>query len=158
MVRDILTELDGAVAWGGDFDVPQESHFEVALGPTHPKVRGVARKLRAWRDTPGRGRGRSTPSSRSAVRASRRSGAVAVRARHGSRRRHASPVKEPPFRIGVHRDDSGVADPARGIQDEEAGSGSRAGPIDPPLQASHKRLHSTFQWNNPPRRENAFHA
>ncbi|MCQ0021829.1 hypothetical protein M4914_01815 [Streptomyces somaliensis DSM 40738] len=57
VVRDILTELDGAVAWGGDFDVPQESHFEVALGPTHPKVRGVARKLRAWRDTPGRGAG-----------------------------------------------------------------------------------------------------
>ncbi|MET9296629.1 hypothetical protein [Streptomyces sp. NPDC003077] len=57
VVRDILAELDGAVAWGGDFDVPQESHFEVALGPTHPKVRGVARKLRTWRDTPGLGAG-----------------------------------------------------------------------------------------------------
>jgi hypothetical protein len=57
VVRDILAELDGAVAWGGDFDAPQESHFEIALGPSHPKVRGVARKLRAWRDTPGLGAG-----------------------------------------------------------------------------------------------------
>ncbi|OKI01326.1 hypothetical protein A6A06_17055 [Streptomyces sp. CB02923] len=57
VVRDILTELDGAVAWGGDFGTPQESHFEVALAPSHPKVRGVARKLRTWRDTPGMGAG-----------------------------------------------------------------------------------------------------
>ncbi|MEU4261868.1 hypothetical protein [Streptomyces sp. NPDC025273] len=57
VVRDILAELDGAVAWGGDFVSPQESHFEIGLGPTHPKVRGVARKLRAWRDTPGLGAG-----------------------------------------------------------------------------------------------------
>ncbi|WP_055630211.1 hypothetical protein [Streptomyces hirsutus] len=57
VVRDILAELDGVVAWGGDFVSPQESHFEIALGPTHPKVRGVARKLRAWRDTPGLGAG-----------------------------------------------------------------------------------------------------
>ncbi|MER6152293.1 hypothetical protein ACWGPD_17650 [Streptomyces hirsutus] len=57
VVRDILAELDGVVAWGGDFVSPQESHFEIALGPTHPKMRGVARKLRAWRDTPGLGAG-----------------------------------------------------------------------------------------------------
>ncbi|MFA3878747.1 hypothetical protein ABS735_34745 [Streptomyces sp. MMCC 100] len=53
VVRDILAELDGAVAWGGDFDTPQEPHVEVALAPARPKVRGVSRKLRTWRDTPG---------------------------------------------------------------------------------------------------------
>ncbi|MGW8365517.1 hypothetical protein ACWGK1_33840 [Streptomyces wedmorensis] len=57
VVRDILAELDGVVAWGGDLASPQESHFELALAPTHPKVRGVARKLRGWRDTPGQGAG-----------------------------------------------------------------------------------------------------
>ncbi|MFB6839158.1 hypothetical protein [Streptomyces sp. NPDC056361] len=57
VVRDILAELDGVVAWGGDLATPQESHFELALGPTHPKVRGVARKLREWRDAPGQGAG-----------------------------------------------------------------------------------------------------
>ncbi|WP_254405278.1 hypothetical protein [Streptomyces sp. AC627_RSS907] len=55
LVRDILAELDGAVAWGDDFDTPQD--FEVALGPNHPKVRVVSRKLRTWRDTPGLGAG-----------------------------------------------------------------------------------------------------
>ncbi|MEU6442431.1 hypothetical protein [Streptomyces sp. NPDC047046] len=71
VVRDILAELDGAVAWGGDFDVPQESHFEVALAPGHPKVKGVARKLTTWRDTPGRGAGTVdvfTPARREAAR------------------------------------------------------------------------------------------
>ncbi|WP_326696438.1 hypothetical protein OG909_03320 [Streptomyces sp. NBC_01754] len=57
VVRDILAELDGVVTWGGDLVPPQESHFDIALGPTHPKVRGVARKLRTWRDTPGLGAG-----------------------------------------------------------------------------------------------------
>ncbi|WP_432068883.1 hypothetical protein [Streptomyces sp. C10-9-1] len=57
VVRDILAELDGVIAWGGDLGTPKESHFEIALKPTHPKVRGVARKLRGWRDTPGLGAG-----------------------------------------------------------------------------------------------------
>ncbi|MEU6341692.1 hypothetical protein ABZ883_12190 [Streptomyces sp. NPDC046977] len=47
VVRDILAELDGVVAWGGDFPVPKESHFEIALAPGHPKVKGVARKIEA---------------------------------------------------------------------------------------------------------------
>ncbi|KOV34659.1 hypothetical protein AB0420_36810 [Streptomyces caelestis] len=72
VVRDILAELDGAVVWGGDFASPQESHFEIALGPAHPKVRGVARKLRSWRDTPGLGAGTVDafdPERRAAVKA-----------------------------------------------------------------------------------------
>ncbi|MEV4943012.1 hypothetical protein [Streptomyces zaomyceticus] len=57
VVRDILAELDGAVAWGGDLETPKESHFEIAFKPTHPKVKGVVRKIRGWRDTPSRGAG-----------------------------------------------------------------------------------------------------
>ncbi|MEU7055349.1 hypothetical protein [Streptomyces sp. NPDC046197] len=53
VVRDILAELDGAVAWGGDFRAPKESHFEIALGPGHPKVKDAARKINGWNTGPG---------------------------------------------------------------------------------------------------------
>ncbi len=53
VVRDILAELDGVVAWGGDFRTPKESHFEIAYKPGHPKVKGVARMIRGWQQGPG---------------------------------------------------------------------------------------------------------
>ncbi|MFE7783029.1 hypothetical protein [Streptomyces nigrescens] len=53
VIRDILAELDGAVAWGGDFTTPKESHFEIALRPGHPRLKGVARKIRGWDSGPG---------------------------------------------------------------------------------------------------------
>ncbi|MGI5377833.1 hypothetical protein ACQEV2_27020 [Streptomyces sp. CA-251387] len=53
VVRDILTELDGIVAWGGDFTTPKESHFEIAVRPGHPRLKGVARKIRRWETGPG---------------------------------------------------------------------------------------------------------
>lgn len=53
VVRDILAELDGVVAWGGDFDTPKESHFEIAYEPGHPRVKGVARTIRGWHEGPG---------------------------------------------------------------------------------------------------------
>ncbi|MEV0118302.1 hypothetical protein AB0H77_34520 [Streptomyces sp. NPDC050844] len=53
VVRDILAELDGVVAWGGDFKTPKESHFEIATTPGHPKLKGVARKIRRWNSGPG---------------------------------------------------------------------------------------------------------
>ncbi|RNG35349.1 hypothetical protein [Streptomyces botrytidirepellens] len=53
VIRDILTELGGAVAWGGDFETPKESHFEITLKPGHPRLKGVARKIRGWNDGPG---------------------------------------------------------------------------------------------------------
>lgn len=52
VVRDILAELDGVVAWGGDFKVPKESHFEIVLKPGHPRLKGVARKIRGWNNGP----------------------------------------------------------------------------------------------------------
>ncbi|MQS36002.1 M15 family metallopeptidase [Streptomyces katsurahamanus] len=53
VVRDILSELDGVVAWGGDFTTPKESHFEIAVKPGHPRLKGVARKIRGWEAGPG---------------------------------------------------------------------------------------------------------
>ncbi|MFI2670650.1 hypothetical protein ACH5AU_14055 [Streptomyces albidoflavus] len=53
VVRDILAELDGVVAWGGDFDRPKESHFEIAVRPGHPRLKGVARKITGWETGPG---------------------------------------------------------------------------------------------------------
>ncbi|TWG11368.1 hypothetical protein [Actinoplanes teichomyceticus] len=53
VVRDILAELDGAVVWGGDFDRPKESHFEIAYPPGHRTVRSAARKVLGWRNGPG---------------------------------------------------------------------------------------------------------
>lgn len=53
VIRDILAELDGVVVWGGDFSTPKESHFEIALKPGHPKVKGVARKIADWNAGPG---------------------------------------------------------------------------------------------------------
>ncbi|WP_328690929.1 hypothetical protein OG879_29990 [Streptomyces caniferus] len=55
IIRDILAELDGVVAWGGDFKRPKESHFEIALQPGHPRLKGVARKIREWNSSPGNG-------------------------------------------------------------------------------------------------------
>lgn len=49
VVRDILAELDGAVAWGGDFASPKESHFEIAHPPGHAKVTAAARRITGWR-------------------------------------------------------------------------------------------------------------
>ncbi|MFD8858004.1 hypothetical protein [Streptomyces vinaceus] len=57
IVRDILTELDGTVAWGGDEKTAKESHFHIALKPGHPKIKNVARKIREWNEAPGKGAG-----------------------------------------------------------------------------------------------------
>ncbi|MFE5741190.1 hypothetical protein [Streptomyces celluloflavus] len=51
-VRDILAELDGVVAWGGDFDKPKESHFEIAVKPGDAKLKRAARKIREWNSGP----------------------------------------------------------------------------------------------------------
>ncbi|WP_399888900.1 hypothetical protein ACGH7X_26565 [Streptomyces sp. BBFR51] len=57
VIRDILAELDGTVAWGGDLPTPKESHFAIALPPTHPKTKRVARTIRGWNADPGKGAG-----------------------------------------------------------------------------------------------------
>lgn len=53
VIRDILAELDGAVAWGGDKAIPKESHFEIAYPPNHLKVVNAAQRIRSWGETSG---------------------------------------------------------------------------------------------------------
>lgn len=56
-IRDILTECRGLVAWGGDFTVPVESHFEISVGPQDGRLHMLATRFRAWSESPGRGPG-----------------------------------------------------------------------------------------------------
>ncbi|MFY1699279.1 twin-arginine translocation signal domain-containing protein [Solwaraspora sp. WMMA2080] len=53
VVRDILAELAGVVAWGGDFDLPKESHFEIAYRPQDQRVTWAARRINGWAASPG---------------------------------------------------------------------------------------------------------
>lgn len=46
VVRDIIAELGGAVSWGGDEEVPKESHFQLALAPDHPLLKNTAQRVR----------------------------------------------------------------------------------------------------------------
>lgn len=57
VVRDILAECRGVLAWGGDFAIPDEGHFEIALPPTDRRVTELAAQIRRWNTTPGRGAG-----------------------------------------------------------------------------------------------------
>lgn len=57
VVRDILADCDGVVAWGGDLDPVKESHFHLTEPPASARHLAVAGKLRRWDDLPGRGAG-----------------------------------------------------------------------------------------------------
>jgi D-alanyl-D-alanine carboxypeptidase-like protein len=46
-VRAIVAECRGMVAWGGDFDVPAPSHFEIAVGPQDRRLAVLAEEFRA---------------------------------------------------------------------------------------------------------------
>jgi len=45
VIRDILAELDGAVAWGGDYLTPKESHFHIARRPGDPALERTAIRI-----------------------------------------------------------------------------------------------------------------
>lgn len=53
VIRDILSELDNTVSWGGDEDVPKESHFQIANALGHARIKNSARKVRARDEKPG---------------------------------------------------------------------------------------------------------
>ncbi|GIH62937.1 M15 family metallopeptidase [Microbispora siamensis] len=57
VVRDILAECKDIVKWGGDFTVPDEAHFEIAVPPTDSRLREFADQVRGWNSTPGVGAG-----------------------------------------------------------------------------------------------------
>ncbi|MEV0961230.1 hypothetical protein AB0J25_01175 [Streptomyces sp. NPDC049910] len=56
-IRDILAELDGVVAWGGDQERAKESHFQIDVAPGDKKLAEVASRIRAWDPRPGAGAG-----------------------------------------------------------------------------------------------------
>ncbi|MFI6400960.1 hypothetical protein [Streptomyces sp. NPDC050548] len=57
VIRDILAELDGVVRWGGDDSRPDESLFSIDVKPADTRLTAVVEKIRAWKDTPGKGPG-----------------------------------------------------------------------------------------------------
>lgn len=53
VIRDILKKLGGAVVWGGDEEIPKESHFQIAYTPGHPAIKLAAQNIHEWDTTPG---------------------------------------------------------------------------------------------------------
>lgn len=56
-IRDILAELDGVVAWGGDQERAKESHFQIDVAPGDKKLAEVAARVRTWVPCSGAGAG-----------------------------------------------------------------------------------------------------
>ncbi|WP_369686988.1 hypothetical protein [Streptomyces somaliensis] len=45
VIRDVLTELDGVVRWGGDDRTVDEALFYLAVGPDHTRLEAIAERL-----------------------------------------------------------------------------------------------------------------
>ena len=57
MIRDILAECGGVVAWGGDLERPNEAHWQIDVAPGDPALERLATRLVGWEDRPGLGAG-----------------------------------------------------------------------------------------------------
>lgn len=57
VVRDILQECGGVVAWGGRLRRPHAAHFQIAVRPGDPRLRGLALRIKGWTQAPGQGAG-----------------------------------------------------------------------------------------------------
>ncbi|MEU3983942.1 hypothetical protein AB0F77_28330 [Streptomyces sp. NPDC026672] len=57
VVRDILADCAGVVAWGGDLKPVKESHFQIDVPPGDARLSALAARVRGWNDTPGQGAG-----------------------------------------------------------------------------------------------------
>jgi D-alanyl-D-alanine carboxypeptidase-like protein len=58
VIRDILAECEGIVRWGGDYRYsPDESHFQIDVLPTDPRLPKLARRLRVAAGEPDGGPG-----------------------------------------------------------------------------------------------------
>ncbi|MEU0071305.1 hypothetical protein ABZ027_17420 [Streptomyces sp. NPDC006332] len=57
VVRDILADCEGVVAWGGDLDPVKESHFQIDVRPGDARLTRLARRIQGWDATPGQGAG-----------------------------------------------------------------------------------------------------
>ncbi|WP_327073725.1 hypothetical protein OG196_21395 [Kitasatospora purpeofusca] len=56
-LRDILTDCEGVVRWGGDDRLPDESLFYIDVPPGDQRLTKLSDKLRSWAFTPGQGAG-----------------------------------------------------------------------------------------------------
>lgn len=73
VVRDVLADCEGVVRWGGDFETPDEAHFQIDLPPGDERVHAVAEKIRGWNRTPGQGAGTlPDPANATRLRSARR--------------------------------------------------------------------------------------
>lgn len=57
VIRDVLAECQGVVAWGGDAATPKEGHFQICVRPGNARLKRVARQIRGWAEHPGGGAG-----------------------------------------------------------------------------------------------------
>jgi len=57
VVRDILKECGGVVAWGGQLHRPHAAHFQIAVRPGDTRLRGLAQRINGWTQAPGQGAG-----------------------------------------------------------------------------------------------------
>ncbi|MFD9440570.1 hypothetical protein ACFWBR_17540 [Streptomyces sp. NPDC060006] len=57
VVRDIVKECGGVVAWGGRLRRPHMAHFQIDVRPGDPRLRRLANRIRGWDETPGKGAG-----------------------------------------------------------------------------------------------------
>ena len=58
-LKNILEEFDGIVVWGGNFDVPDQGHFEIAVPPEDSRLQAIANAIREENSDLGRGAGTS---------------------------------------------------------------------------------------------------
>lgn len=57
VVRDILKECGGVVAWGGHLRRPHAAHFQIAVRPGDTRLRSLAQRINGWTQAPGQGAG-----------------------------------------------------------------------------------------------------
>ncbi|NUS11759.1 MAG: hypothetical protein HOV70_29605 [Streptomyces sp.] len=57
VVRDILKECGGVVAWGGHLRRPHAAHFQIAVRPGDTRLRSLAQRINGWTRAPGQGAG-----------------------------------------------------------------------------------------------------
>ncbi|OKH98098.1 hypothetical protein A6A06_28145 [Streptomyces sp. CB02923] len=57
IVKDILADCQGVVAWGGGLRPTKESHFHIDVPPGDTRLRHLAARIQGWDSAPGQGAG-----------------------------------------------------------------------------------------------------
>ncbi|GAB3552262.1 hypothetical protein GCM10027404_22560 [Arthrobacter tumbae] len=56
-IRSILDDCEGVIEWGGDWNDPDEAHFQIAVQPGSAELHRVSEKIQGWKDAPSKGAG-----------------------------------------------------------------------------------------------------